>query len=196
MKNLVIKTVFITLASLFGLLLLVFGALALFSPVTLAEVFDVTGSYSGSILFYEKQYDKTGDIEDLAVLSIKINQEVDAELAEKYLEKLVNHENFEQFCASEDGGVLSNKQFYVGKYALALVKNGKLDKALTVAEDFVNQNGYTGFNPYSVILVEKGKGLTAQQLNAIKAKIQSYSGADKENATADIEYIDNLISQK
>ncbi len=196
MKDIVVKTVLITLASLFGVFLVAFGALAMFAPGTLAEVFDGTGGYSSSILFYEKQYDKTKDIEDLAILVVKINPELDLELAEKYYNELVNHEKFEEFCANGQGDVLSNKEFYVGKYALTLFKNDKLDSALVVASDFVKENGYTLFNPYSVLLIEQGGEFSKAELEQIKDEILAYSGEDKANTTHDLKLVDDLIAKK
>ncbi len=188
MKELVIKTVLITLASVLGVFLLVFGALALFSPLTLAKLFDGTGGYSSSIHFYERHYDKTGDIEDLAVLALKINADIDTELAEEYFEKLVTDQSFDEFCANAEGGELSNKQFYLGKYATVLVKNSKLDKALELAKEFVNENGYTSYNPYTVLLIELGESFSADELNAIKENIKGYG-----EASSDIAYIDELL---
>ncbi len=185
MKDLIVKTVLITLASLVGVFLLTFGALALFSPITLAEVFDGTGGYSSSIRFYELQYEKTGEIDDLAILTVKINQDVDAELSEKYLEELINHPDFDSVY-----GDLSNKQFYYGKYAVALVKNDKFSYALAHADNFVKANGYTAYNPYSVILVELGGELNGDQLESIKESINNYA-----EASSDLEYIDALLKK-
>ncbi len=190
MKDLVVKTVLFTLAFILGIVVLVFGALAIFTPITLAEVFDGTGGYSASIHFYQKNYEKTGEIEDLALLALKINQDVDGDKAEKYLEKLVSDAEFVEFCKTEVGGELSNKQFYIGKYASVLVLNGKFDKALEVAESFVTDNDYTALNPYSVILIERGESLSEAELNKIKDKIKDFS-----EAHSDLDYIDELLNK-
>ncbi len=193
MKDLVVKTVLITLAFIFSIILLVFGALALFSPITLADTFDGTGGYSSSIYFYEKQYKKTGDIEDLALLAIKVNQDIDAQLAEQYLGELVSHEKFAEFCAEEEGKELSNREFYYGKYAVALVKNDGFDKALEVAEEFVKANGYTSYNPYSVLIIEQGESFSSEQLDQIQSKILFYS-ASAEQDINQITYLKSKIN--
>ncbi len=191
MKDLIVKTALITLASIFAVFLIVFGALSMFSPLTLAKVFDGTGGYSSSIHFYEKHYKKTGDIEDLAILALKINQDIDAPLAEQYLEELINHEEFYEFCA-KDGKPLASEEFYKSEYAVALVKNGKFDRALVVADKFVGKNGYTQFNPYSILLVEEGQNFSEEQLDKIKADIQKHSSISAGKAQSDIDYIERL----
>lgn len=198
LKKLIVKTAIITLACVLGLILLTFGALAIFSPVTLANVFDKTGSYSASVYFYEKNYQNSGDIDDLALLTIKIDQDLDGEKAEEYLAKLVRHEDFIEFCASEQGGEVFNKQFYVGNYAVVLVKNSKLIDAIDVAEIFVLENGYTDFNPYSVLLIEEGENLSVEDLDLIKGKLHVYLDAfpSSQNTVNDINYIDQLKAQK
>ncbi len=198
MKGLIVKTALITLAIIFSVVLLVVGALSIFSPITLAKGFDGLGCYSLTTYFYEKNYQKSEDIEDLALLAIKLNQDSDGEKAEKYLKELVRHENFNEFCASEQGGNVYNKEFYTGKYAVVLVKNSKLIDAIDVADVFVLENGYTDFNPYSVLLIECGKNLSVEDLNLIKGKLTTFIDvfSSSQNVATDIEYIEQLKLQK
>ena len=84
MKNLVIKTVVITLAAIVSLMAITFGALTVFTPKTLGGVFDGAGNYSAAVFFYDLQYEKTGDIEDLAVLIDESYGFGDKENAKKY----------------------------------------------------------------------------------------------------------------
>ncbi len=196
MTKLIIKTVSITLASVLGAFLLTFGALALFSPITLAKIFDGTGGYSSSIHFYERNYDKTGDVDDLALLVVKINEDVDLDLAEDYLEQLIVHEEFNSFCEKNEQP-LQTKEFYYGKYAVVLAKNAKLDKAIELGDAFVQENGYTDYNPFSVLLFEYGDFLSAEQLGSIQTKIESYSldGVQLEKRAIDLTRIEQLKTQ-
>ncbi len=195
MKKLILKTALITLASILCVFLLVFGALALFSPITLANLFDRMGGYSSSIHFYESQYDKTGDIDDLSVLVLKIDHESDSELAEEYLAELVSHKDFNEFCVREEGGEISNKEFYYGKYAVALAKNSKLDKSIEVANAFVEDNGYTNYNPFSILLMEYGENLSETQLTELGGHIIKHSGDNLDKVAQDLKHIDNLKSK-
>lgn len=183
MKKLILKTTAITLASIIGASLLVFGIFALFFPAPLARLFEGTGGYSASIHFYERQYKKTGDIEDLAEFVVKIDLEKDSDLAEEYLYEMVNHEDFSIYCAEQDQLNFSNIstiQYFTGSYASVLVKNGKFDSALDFAREFVNVNGYSVYNPYSVIIMNNGDNLNLEQLNKLKANIDSYIFKDNE----------------
>ncbi len=194
MTKLVLKTVAITLASVIGALALTFGALALFSPVSIAKAFDAMGGYSSAVYFYELQYNKTGSVEDLAYLTIKIDDDNDTARAEKYLAELIEHKDFSSLCQSEEQGAVSSKEFYYGEYALALAKNDKVDKAIETANAFVVTNGYTDFNPFSVLLFEYGAYLSNADLDQIKEKIQGYSlsGKELEKANVDISHIETL----
>ena len=103
MKKLVIKTIAITIAVMLGVVVVAFGVTSLIAPKFLANIFDGVGGYSASIFFYEKQYEKTEDIYDLVLLVDKIEKEKDSVLAEEYLYKLINHEQFNEYCNLSDG---------------------------------------------------------------------------------------------
>ena len=102
MTKLVWKTIAITLASALGALMLAFGSLALFSPITLASFFDNAGNRSVALFYYEKQYQKTGGINDLGVLALKIDDKSNSKMAEKYLADLVSHKDFDKYCKKQD----------------------------------------------------------------------------------------------
>lgn len=155
MKKLVIKTITITLASLIGALALAFGALVLFAPGYLGGVFDGAGNYSASVFFYEKQYERTGDINDLNTLVLKLDIDSDGERAEKYYSEIINHADFNGFCENNttDGNAISEKEYYYGNYALCLAKNGKFDNALDFATQSVSEE-YTAFSPMRVLIYD------------------------------------------
>jgi hypothetical protein len=159
LKKLVLKTVAITLASIVLAFAVAFGAACIFAPKFLAKCFDGVGAYSASVFFYEKQYKKSGVIEDLALLVDNVDGEKDAEKAEKYLKLLVTDEWFESFCTLQDGGeatLISTSEYYLGRYAVALVENGKGDEALEFCYSYVRDNGYTKNNPYRILVSDTG----------------------------------------
>lgn len=178
MNKLVIKTILITLACAVGALAVVFGALCIFAPVTVAGFFDDVGNYSASVFFYEKQYDKTGDIDDLDVLVLKAYGNSDTVRAEEYLEEMIEHEDFEEFCSGANGANMSDKEYYYGYYALSIAKNGKIDKAISVSKDFVSENGYTKFNPLRTLVSEFLSGATTSEKGKIKAAVESVKTTD------------------
>ena len=147
MKRLVIKTTLITLASIIGALIIAVGALCLFAPKTMANFFEDVGNYSASVFFYEKNYEKTGSISDLDELLLKVYVESDYELTEKYSKEMIEHVQFESLS-------VANKEYYYGCYVIALANNGKFDQAINVGKDFVQDYGYTVFNPLRILITD------------------------------------------
>ena len=201
MTKLVLKTIAITLALIVLAIGLFFGSFALFSPITLARFFDGVGCYSLSITFYESNFNKTQKVSDLATLIVKIDQEKDSELAEKYLKILVEYENFDEFCSSEDKysqSQISAKDFYLGEYVYALLKNGKNTGAVDVAFDYIEENGYTENNPCRIIVVNASSFLNEDEIYSLKQKIyQCRLGLTNENdlarANLDADWLSQLI---
>ena len=187
MKKLVIKTTLITLASLIGAMAIAFGAVALFAPGFTAGIFDGVGNYSASVFFYEKQYGKTGSVSDLVVLVDNIDYEKDGARAEKYLSQLLSHEDFDEFC-SQNTGAFSNEEYYNGNYALVLASNGKFTDALTVANDYVVDCGYTKYNPYRVLAFDFS-GVTDDQLSQILSDITVLSTSGEITDLTQIGYV-------
>ena len=154
MKKLVLKTVAITLASIILAFAVAFGAACIFAPKFLAKCFDGVGAYSASVFFYEKQYKKSGVIEDLAILVDNIDAENDGARAEEYLNLLVSHEWFDSFCTLQDGGtsaLISTKEYYSGQYAVTLVNNQKVEDAFSFCQSFTEKNDYGKNNPYRIL---------------------------------------------
>ena len=65
MKKLVVKTICLSLAFLLGSICCAFGLATIFVPGRVGDIFDGVGAYSASVFFYEKEYRKTEDINDL-----------------------------------------------------------------------------------------------------------------------------------
>lgn len=174
MKKLILKTTAITLASVIVALGLFFGSFAIFSPITLAKFFDGVGMYSLSINFYESNFDKSNKLSDLVLLINEIDKEKDSELAEQYLKLLVEYEGFDRFCELEDEynpSQISARDFYLGEYVYALVKNAKFDLALDIAFGYVAENGYTENNPCRIIVFNAERLLDDDQIYKLKQKI-------------------------
>ena len=175
LKKLVIKTALITLASLIGAMTIAFGATAICAPGFTAGFFDGVGNYSAAVFFYEKQYQKTSDVDDLVVLVDNIDYRWDLNSAEKYLNLLLAHVDFDDFCAQNQNG-FSQKEYYYGNYALVLAKKGKFSVALSVSTIYVNECGYTKYNPYRVLILDYN-GATTEQLNQILDKLTALTGS-------------------
>ena len=189
MKKLVIKTTLITLASLIGAMAITFGAVALFAPGFTAGIFNGVGNYSATVFFYEKQYAKTQSVIDLMVLVDKVDYENDSVRAEKYLELLVNHKDFDK-VSNVEGSTVSEKEFYVSNYALVLAKNDKFADALSVSSEFVKENGYTNYNPYRILIYDYTE-IADDNLRSILTDLLGITPSEK--VVADVNYINNKL---
>jgi len=180
LKSLVIKTILITLASVIGALMVIFGALCLFAPATVAGFFDDVGNYSASVFFYEKEYERTGDINGIVLLIDKSYGQRDSIGEEKYLEKLLSHKDFETFCKKDgEDKKLENVEYYYGYYTSVLIENQKLDSAISVGKKYVEKYTYSQNNPFRILAKEYADG-TDEQKDLIK------------NAILDLENIETI----
>lgn len=203
MKKLIIKTSLITLAVTLCALMITFGALALFAPKTVAGIFDGVGGYSASVFFYEKQYNKTGEIDDLVVLIDKIDQDKEPLKAEKYIQTIIEREDFEEYCEEQDKSkpTIKTKDYYYGNYVLVLSENGRFEKALEVCNEVAHGSGkYTKDNPYRIILSELSEELSLDNLETLKEKLvreKSYQTKDGlELIKSDIKELEQIIENK
>lgn len=203
MKKLVFKTIAITLVVTLCAAMITFGALSLFAPRICAGFFDGVGSYSASVFFYEKQYEKTDDVKDLAILIDKLDADVQPALKEFYLEKMLLRSDFEEFCSEQDkkDHAISSKEYYNGSYALILAKNKRLEKALEICSEYVKKSTYTENNPYRLILSDYADGATIEELKEIKNSLnvrRIYLDNDEGRKLADQDFkaLDTLIQQK
>ena len=198
MGKLVLKTVAITLAAILGVCMIIFGTLAMVAPAKIASFFDKIGWYNSSVRYYEKQYGESENIEDLAVLILKIDDERDSAKEKKYLEILLNRSDYKSYCTTKDNEneslEIKTNEYYSGAYALALVRVGRFNDAVNFAYDFVRNNTYTAYNPFSTIIAELGETLSLEQLEKIKTKVLGFSF--KGHAKADLREINRLISEK
>ena len=125
MKNLVVKTAIITLASIVSIMAVTFGALCAFMPKTVAGFFENLGSKTASVFFYQKQYQKTNKIDDLIVVIDYAYLMEDFVLQEKSLKELINHDDFNDYCQQKDAenqSEISTKEYYKGYYNAVVQK--------------------------------------------------------------------------
>jgi hypothetical protein len=157
-SRLVLKTTIITLAAIIGAFMITFGVLIMATPKTVAGIFDDIGGYSASVFFYEKQYDKTGSIEDLAVLVDKLDMEEEPLKVEGYLETLLSREDFKEYCEKKDANkpTLTTKEYYYGNYVIVF-KN-------------------LGFKPEFFIIDSYDRAVFTRSRNDTKASVGSHIG--------------------
>lgn len=202
MKKLVLKTVAITLAAVLCLSLIVYGIIALSSPITLAKAYDGLGWYKPAVRYYENQYEKTQSNDDLFVLCTKVNEYTDSQRAVKYLGELIEKEDYLDYCEKVDKQQkdqdFTTENFIDGKYVVAVFSLRGFSKALIQAEKLV-ENGYDEYNPFFMLYSDANITLTKEQLTTLKSKLNSLSlslSSSQERALAsqDVANINQLLS--
>ncbi len=150
MTKLVVKTAALTLSIILLVAAFVFGAMSVFAPKTMANFFDKLDCYSISMYYYESQYKKTQDYDDLDDLCVLVNDVEDTERAYTYLAILCTSAEFKNNDSEENTG-MSYHEFFYAKYAnSALILYGE-DRAKEIAEDYVKRFGETKYNPYVIL---------------------------------------------
>ena len=178
MKKLVIKTVIIVVSVIICVFAITFGVLCSTNPRAIAKGFESLGNYSASKYFYEMQYNKTEDIDDLFVLIDNAYGQKDKIGMQNYLGELISHKDFNQYCNDQNKGLaqsaMKSEEYYSGFYATVLYENGKFDNALRFCSSFVNTMGYTNFNPFRALIDGKLNLLTAEQKTQIKTALNGH----------------------
>ncbi len=139
MKKLVVSTVFLSLAFLLSSMLCAFGLATIFVPGRVGFIFDGVGAYSASVFFYEKQYEKTNDVNDLYVVVKKVDVEEDSVRAERLLDEIINHDDFRKLCETVDAensqSSITTRDYCYSSYCFALIENDKVDMAQTYSNE-------------------------------------------------------------
>ena len=157
MKKLVLKTALITLCSIIALLGILYGVFALFFPKTLAKTFEALGSDNAAIRYYEKQYEKTEDLQDLITLCAKLDVYEDTERAEKYLTILVAKPGFYSTCLDSDvSGQISNEEYFEGKWVVATYLKDGIERGIEKALYSIRNGNYrySEYNPFHILYTD------------------------------------------
>ena len=181
MKRLIVKTAGITLACIIVFCVTAYFAVALISPRTVADAWESVNSYSMCVRYLEKQYNRTGEVGDLAYLCTKINGKTDASAKEK-LSRLLADDGFSAYAENADGSgsyMFTTTEYFSGKLALACYYSVGLEDALDSAENSVKTFGYTENSAFYCLIIG-ADDLTAEQLSAIGDRIGALEGLSED----------------
>ncbi len=156
-KKLIINWSLITLCGLLILTILTFASLCLFSPISMARFCGNLGFEKLETDFYLKDYNKTGNINSLYKVVINSYNLKNYNYVETYYEVLEKNERYDEFieyvneqnlkveATNLNKSALLNEDNYLkNRYVLALIKNGKMEKAYDYAfNNFENYDSYT-----------------------------------------------------
>ena len=203
MTKLILRTIAVTLASVLVALAVAFGAATLFAPKMIAGIFDGVGNYSATVFFYEKQYQKTGSLDDLAVVINKLDKVSDKEKTYDYIKVMVSSDGFDDYCTASDtleNGLITTKEYFYSLYTESATLNEGFNKGVEIACAYVDANGYTEFNPIRMLISDFADIATYDQLdglkNQIESRLSSFSATQTALANYDINDINQLLSDK
>ncbi len=179
MKKLIIKTSAISLALILIVGFAFYGLLGLMYPSSIASLAFRVNNKSVCLKYSEKQYEKTNDIEDLALLIERAIWAKDYERTIKYSSQLLNSKDFEEYASDKSG-----YQAYIAcSYVEALYLSDEKEKSIEIA--FSYYNGNSELNPVRVLVLSSKNDL--ETLNKILKKLNSLENKTQETI--------NLINQ-
>lgn len=146
LKKIIIKSAFITLGILAGCAVLVFAVLSLGFPSTVARWSYQLGNYGMATKYAALYYSYTGETEDIALCAeYSIISGKDSYII-KYCEKLIDRDDFAQYCAEYDAAITEydaaiTEAYPLLEYSYRQVIYGKLAQAYYSAGDLQNAIG-------------------------------------------------------
>ncbi len=196
MKKLVVKTIFITIAVILAVCFAVMSAFCVFKPRIIAKMFDGLGKYDASQYFYERQYEKTQEIDDLFALIDNAYEKQDVKGLRKYVGNLISHKDFKAYYQNKNTGLkpgdMQTEEYYASWYAeLLFMAEGfasalKFSRSYVVKADGSVYMGYTKFNPMRT-LATKNQELSAEQKQALIKELSALQ--TKLTDSTEIDYI-------
>ena len=179
MKKLIIKTSVITLTLILIVGFALYGLLGLIYPSSIASIAFRVNNKSICLKYTEKQYQKTNEIEDLAILVERCIWAKEYELITKYSSQFLNSKDFESFIASKSG----YENFIACNLVQALYLTNEKEKSIELA--FSYYNGESELNPIRVLVLASKNEI--QTLNKILKKLNAIENKTPETT--------NLINQ-
>ena len=155
MKKLVIKTACFTLVGVIALSTIIYFILGAVSPKSLANFYSRMGSYTLSVKYLEKTYQKSQDDSDLLALCFVWDESKSSSIGKKYLTILVGSENFYDLCKGqpEHEYLIADADYIVGKLALCYYYEGGINGAISYSKLWVQNQGYTTASPFYILIM-------------------------------------------
>lgn len=199
MKKLIIKTVLITLLSVFAVLLVLVTGMTILAPKTMSNVFYSMGNKHTALWYAELQYQKFGNYGDLENVVVLSNECSDYKRTAKYSKKLIENSNFTTLCAEKDASGnygMSYFNYIHGNLAVALYKTGVASTEIFVVASETVKTSYTPFNAYTFLIYDD-LGQTQEFWLELKNKLTEMDlTLDSVDLTHDIETVTQKINSQ
>ncbi len=167
MRNLIVKTVAITLSILIVATSAFYLVLSCFFPKTLGDVYFQTQSADLSIKYSEKAYKKSGDINDLATLVERCIVFGDGDKTLTYGVKLINDDEYQTYLAEKGDGY----HYYLIS-SICQIQYEKGDEQVALETAFSNTGEYLPYNPIHKLILLSAQSNDVDSLITIKSHLQ------------------------
>lgn len=203
MKNFIVKTALITLASVIATALVSFTVLTVYSPRTVANLAYSLGSERVALWYEELTFQKSDKVSDLKTLFERSAEFKNNEYLVKYSKMLIEHDEFDAVCAADDeknyneanGNNIKYKNFVYGNYAVALYKTGASHTEIFAVADVTVEDEYSKHNAYQSLIYGSGATEDKAFLTAIKEKLSELAEKFGESViAADLAAVDNMLA--
>ncbi len=169
MKRLAIKTTVIALSIIIALTFLVGVIVFTAFPLTVANTSFKLGYKDLAVKYTEKHYLKTLEFNDLALLIERGILADNDEIVTQYAPQFLNSEEFEDYSKTQSGDYTN---YIAGGYVISLYDKGEIDKAISVAFQYVDAN-FTIPNTVTVLVYTASNKNDDATLQKILTKLES-----------------------
>lgn len=196
MKQLVLKTIGITLAFIAVFVIIGYGVFALFFPRNTAYFYDGLGDDVKAVRYMQKAYERSNKMSDLDTLCVYAIKTDDNGLIAEHLGKLFTREDEFLTYASSKGKAYYNRM--ATEYVLALYEvNSDVAKTIQTAsrltKDYVDGAPLRNFLAASV---SKGDKETVVLLKTtIESSLNTYTAQGKSLANSDLAVITEYLAR-
>lgn len=194
MRNLIIKTVALTLAGILVFLVLLYSCFAVFFPYKLADFYLQLGQNQTAVKYMQKQYEKTKDYTDLYVLCSHV-EGIDDDVKElEYLGLLVKDENAQLNLKVYDklNSKISTYEYFNGLYVCKLYSVLGVQTAADYAKTSV-EDGYTDFNAYSILISEYSFAFSKSEVEVLIDSLNSLGITNNVYFERDLAFLQDLM---
>lgn len=196
MKNLVLKTIGITLCAIVVLIALLYGIFVLFFPKNMAKFYDNTGNDKLAVYYMEKACNKSDSIDDLNLLCVYAVKTGDNGLIAKHLDKLFQSDDFKKYSLTTVDGI-AYYDFMASKYVIARFyvdgATAAIEKAFALTDDYRQFSAVYSLLRTIVSDKERDNGYVESIKEGILSAYDGYSKAGKTYADADLSIINVIL---
>ena len=196
MKRFLLKVVGITLAGILVFIGAAFAVLYIFTPRTLAGIYDGLGGYGAAASLMYKEYRSSDKISDLDATCRYALKHGDDEKIALYLGYMTKRADFEDYCNADEGLSVGYYDFLCSEYVVSAYKTeSDTDGVILIADALTKTYGKgSALHALAVaVAVNSDKATAAKVRSAVAARADKAEGEEKLAIESDIEHLDEFL---